>query len=673
MRLKLSPLIALLWLLTASAVAVEPFAQIADGDRISLNLQDVEIGDLVRWAGQLVGKAIILHPNVKGRVTVVASEPMTREEAYQVFLATLQVYGYTVIDTGEVLKVIPAQQTRESDLPFASGRSAGAENMEVRIVRVRNVSAAEVAALVRPMMPQFAYLAAYGASNAILIAASAGKVAQIAEIVARLDQAGSLDIDLVSLEFANAREVAEMIADLLPEQKKGREADSQRLKVAVDERSNSLLMTGDRVMRDNIRLLIQRLDQPLASDGNTQVLYLQYAKAEDLVPILERISGGVQTTQQKGEPAAPEASAINISANESLNALILSAPPALLTTLRGIIAKLDVRRAQVLVEALIVEVNEDLARDLGVQWQTNLDTNGKSSFGGFSALPKNVPAPGVNPGTGAVTLGGGLSLGYFSGGNLRALIRALEGETNANILSTPTILALDNEEARILVGSSVPFITGSQLRDGDGEFGDPFQTIEREDIGVTLKIKPRINTNNSVTLDIEQKVETLDQTNIATADVITNKREIKTRVLIDNDQVLVLGGLIRDEASQSESKVPLLGDIPGLGRLFRSTSSTVTKKNLMVFIHPVILRDSLGTDVVSRERYQRMELGQRKFGAQVDHFFVPPPVPELPELPAPAAEGAPAAEAAEPSGSLGERVTQPFFVPPAAPVAPSGE
>ncbi|MGK2915271.1 MAG: type II secretion system secretin GspD [Porticoccaceae bacterium] len=654
MRLKFAPLLAALCLSLVAGVTaaidepvidepivdtVEPVGSVESNssDSITLNLKDAELEDLVRWASQVTGKTIVVHPNVKGRVTVVATEPMSTEEAYQVFLSTLQVYGFSVVDVAGVLKVIPLQQAKEANAPLSGTSVVGQEDMVVRIVRVKNVSAVELAALVKPMVPQSAHLAAYGPSNAILIAASAGKVDQIAQIVGRFDQAGAVDIELVALEFASAKEIAKIVTKLM-EQGRGEGKERARLTVAVDERSNSLLLTGDPAVREQIHALVTRLDQPLAGEGNTQVLYLQYAKAPDLVPVLEKVSGSFKKDEKDQSAASVE---VNISANEALNALILTAPPALLSTLRGVIAKLDVRRAQVLVEALIVEVNEDLARDLGVQWQTD---TGTSVFGGFSGLPKNVPPPTVTP-SGSLTLGGGLSLGYLRGGDLRAIIRALEGNTNANVLSTPTILALDNEEAKILVGSSVPFVTGSQLRDSVNNPGDPFQTIQREDIGVTLKIKPRINTNNSVTLDIEQKVENLDQSNIATADVITNKREIKTRVLIDNDQVLVLGGLIRDEVSEVQSKVPVLGDIPLVGRAFRSTSSTVTKKNLMVFIHPVILRDNLGSHALTRERYRQMEEWQRGFRDRVERFSTPAPLPALPELKSPpAASGTPGNE-----------------------------
>ncbi len=625
MRLRTLALLPILLLLLQAPLWAADGSNDA-AEKVTLSLQDAEIEDLVRWAGQVTNKTIIVHPNVKGRVTVLAGEPMTRDEAYQVFLSVLQVHGFSVIEAGDALKVIPAQQAKENDVPLLETGNAGQEDMVVRIVKVKNISAVEVVNLVRPMVPQFAHLAAYPPTNAILIAASAGKIDQIARIVNRLDQVGSIDIELLPLQFASARQVADVVSKLLPgggQQSQGTEVKG--LTIAVDERSNSLLLTGDPVTRQQIKALVQRLDQPLSGDGNTQVIYLQYAKAEDLVPILESVSGSVQKGEKDQRLADVD---VNIRANESLNALIITAPPSLQNAMRGVIGKLDVRRAQVLVEALIVEVNEDLANDLGVQWQSNLTPNQESVFAGFSAFPPTVSPLSFDSSTSTVTLGSGLSLGYFRGGTLRAIIQALEGEANANILSTPTILALDNEEAQILVGSSVPFITGSQKREGDN---DPFQTIQRQDIGVSLKIKPRINTNNSVTLDIEQKVESIAQSTVQTADIITNKREIKTRVLIDNDQVLVLGGLIRDEVSESESKVPLLGDIPIIGRVFRSTSNTVVKKNLMVFIHPVILRDNRSSNDATRARYEQIRDNQKQFGGRVETFYVPGPLPLLPD------------------------------------------
>jgi len=615
-----------LWLAIIIFIGLQSpiLAQQESAEKVSLSLHQADIQDLVRWASSVTNKTIIIHPSVKGSITVVAGEEMTREEAFQVFLSVLQVHGFMVVDTDQALKVVPMDIGKESDIALDASNPSP-EDMVVRIIKLENISANDIITLVRPMLPQAAHLAAYPGTNTILIASRSAKVEQIVGIIERLDQAGTIDIELINVKFASAQELTEILTKLIP---MGGTQKSQpnQINLAVDERSNSILMTGDPVTRQQIRALVDRLDQPLTGDGNTQVIFLQYARAAQLIPILESVSGSVAKAEKDQRLAQAD---VSIRADESLNSLIITAPPSVLSTIKGVIAKLDVRRAQVLVEALIVEVNEDLSRDLGVEWRSNNRDGGPESvFGGFSSFPGTVPSFSADD-DGNVILGRGLSLGYFKGTDLRSIVRALEGEANANILSTPSILAMDNEEAKILVGESVPFITGAQSRQGDG---DPFQTIQRQDIGVVLKIKPHINNSDSVTLEIEQTVESIAQTDAATADIVTNKREISTRALIDNNQILVLGGLIRDEIVESESKVPILGNIPLIGRAFKSTSSKVVKKNLMVFIHPVILRDTKSSFEATRDRYEYMQENQQRFRGRLDKFFIPGEAPQLKDM-----------------------------------------
>ena len=615
-----------LWLVIIIFIGLQSpiLAQQESAEKVSLSLHQADIQDLVRWASSVTNKTIIIHPSVKGSITVVAGEEMTREEAFQVFLSVLQVHGFMVIDTDQALKVVPMDIGKESDIALDASNPSP-EDMVVRIIKLENISANDIITLVRPMLPQAAHLAAYPGTNTILIASRSAKVEQIVGIIERLDQAGTIDIELINVKFASAQELTEILTKLIP-MGGAQKSQPNQINLAVDERSNSILMTGDPVTRQQIRALVDRLDQPLSGDGNTQVIFLQYARAAQLIPILESVSGSVTKAEKDQRLAQAD---VSIRADESLNSLIITAPPSVLSTIKGVIAKLDVRRAQVLVEALIVEVNEDLSRDLGVEWRSNNRDGGPESvFGGFSSFPGTVPSFNADD-DGNVTLGRGLSLGYFKGNDLRSIVRALEGEANANILSTPSILAMDNEEAKILVGESVPFITGAQSRQGDG---DPFQTIQRQDIGVVLKIKPHINNSDSVTLEIEQTVESIAQTDAATADIVTNKREISTRALIDNNQILVLGGLIRDEIVESESKVPILGNIPLIGRAFKSTSSKVVKKNLMVFIHPVILRDTKSSFEATRDRYEYMQENQQRFRSRLDKFFIPGQAPQLKDL-----------------------------------------
>ena len=603
----------------------------AQEDGITLSLDNADVADLIRWASDVTDKNIILHPNVQGRVTVIAGEPMTEQQAYDVFLSVLQVHGLAIVNEGDSLKVIPDAQAKQAPIPLSDDlQTLSGEDVVIQVVRVKNISATNVINLLRPLVPQTGYLAAYPQTNTMVIADRASNIQKLLNIIARIDQVGTIDIELIALEFADAKEVINVLNKLLPKQTGGQDQGSSPFNLAVDDRSNSILMTGDPVTRQQIRSLVKRLDQPLEGDGNTQVVRVQYATAADLVPLLQSISGSVQ----KGAKAQGITDVdVSIQAHEQLNALVLTAPPSLLNTMRGVIKQLDVPRAQVLVEALIVEVSEDIAHNIGIEWRTDaVGEGGSGSTGGFSSFPSDLTPLSLD--SGAVQLGTGLSLGYFRNGDLRGIINMLTGEANANVLSTPTILSLDNEEAEILVGENVPFITGSQQRPGDI---DPFQTIERQDIGVTLKVTPRINNNNSVTLDIQQSVESISQATVSTADIITNKREIKTRVLIGNDEILVLGGLIRDEIIDGENKVPLLGDIPLLGNLFKSKSTKVVKKNLMVFIHPRIMHSQESLRALSQDKYNQMRGLQRQFDEEVERFWIPgsrsPLLPKLSEQP----------------------------------------
>ncbi|MFI2809996.1 MULTISPECIES: type II secretion system secretin GspD [Microbulbifer] len=602
-------------LLAAFAVALLATSVVAQSpERVTLSLDNADIRDLINWAADFTGKNIIVHPNVKGKVTVVAGDPMTHEEAFDVFMSVLQVNGFSLVEQGGTWKVVPDALAKQQAIPVTDDSSrAPAESLVVRTVRVENISATQLIAMLRPLIPQTGHLAAYSDTNTLIIADRAANIDQIVRLVRQLDRAGAIDIELVPLQFASAKEVKQVLSELL--QSGGKQAnEAQPLRIAVDERSNSVLLTGDPVTRQQLKNVIMRLDQPLEGDGNTAVIYVQYAKAADLKPILEGMSGSIQKTEKDQQAADVE---VSIQVNESLNSLVLTAPPALLETMKGVIAKLDVRRAQVLIEAIIVEVTEGTGNELGIRWiagasddvvagfrndaaRSNVvDEDGNvvsEDFNPFSLDPRNLLVPGA------------LNLGYLSGTDIRVAVNAIARESNANILSTPTIMALDNEEAEILVGQNVPFITGEQLLSGSNN--DPFTTIQRQDIGTTLKVTPRVNNNNSVTLDIEQKVENVLPTNEGASDIVTSKREIRTRVLIDDGAMLVLGGLIEDQVTETKEKVPLLGDIPGIGRLFRSSFKDVTKTNLMVFLRPRILTTRRAGYEETRKRYLDLQRKQ---------------------------------------------------------------
>lgn len=595
-------------------LAIVPFGMAKD---VTLSLEDADIQDLIQWASKYIDKTIIVHPNVKGKVSVLAGEPISDKDVYDVFMSVLEVHGFAVVETDQSIKILPDALAKQSSPAYAGSQSHG-EEIVVRLIKVKNVAAAPLVSLLRPLMPQVAHLGAYVQSNSLIVADRAQNIDRIVQIVHDIDRVGTIDIEVIALKFANAGDIVGVITKLIG--KRQNEAEANPLTFVADERSNSILITGDPISRKQISKLINQLDQPLSGEGNTQVIYVYYANAVDLVPILQSVSGSLQKSQ-KDQPF--ESSEVSIQASEANNALIITAPPALLSTMKGVIQKLDIRRKQVLVEAVIVEVNDDLLNDLGVRWTTSVPADGYVA--GFDSFPSSLTTPALP------TLGSGITLGYMSNNSLRALVRALETNTKANILSTPTIVTLDNEEAEILVGSNVPFITGST----SGQNLDPdrqFVTVVRQDIGITLKVKPRINENDSMTLAIEQTVENIATSTAATADIITNKRNIKTNVLLENDQVLVLGGLITDETSNVERKVPILGHIPLLGRLFTSTQAKVQKNNLMVFIHPLILADRADSNTVTSERYNDMRNKQQQYNDKRDRIFIPKAEPLLPEI-----------------------------------------
>lgn len=593
-----------------------------EDDQITLSLDNADIIDLVRWAADITDKNIIVHPNVSGRVTVIAGEPMSQDEAYDVFLSILQINELAIVESEDALQVVPEALARQGPLPVTEDEVVSTrDDMIVHVLTVENVSAADIISIVRPLAPQSAYLAAYPQTNKLIVADRANNIRKLMDLISTIDQADSFDIEIIQVLYANAREVAQIIENLVPRQSGN--GQNANYNLTIDERTNSLLMTGDPVIRQQLKLVVERLDMPTSGSGNTQILPVEYADASELVPILENMIGNLE--QGASEPNRTE---VSIQAHPSLNALIITAPPALMSSLASVVQTLDQPRPQVLVEAIIVEVNLQTLSDLGFQFQSDVATSPENEVIGSGAFIPNSLAPISVTSDGEIVPGSGLSLGYFRGGNIYALFSALAGETNANILSTPSIVALDNEEASILVGENVPFITGSESREGS----NPFQTIQRQDIGVTLTVTPRVNNNNSITLNIEQTVESISQSAANTADIVTNKREISTRVQIANDEILVLGGLIRDEISESQSKIPLLGDLPVIGRVFRSNSNNVDKKNLMVFIHPVILDSSASRSAASEERYNQMRDLQLDFSRRVDQILIPGRTPVLPEI-----------------------------------------
>lgn len=589
----------------------------ASNDTVTMNMRDADIRTLIQWIADQTGKNMVVHRDVQGKVNVLSAKPVTRDEAYRIFLSVLQVHGFAAIETSEAVKIVPASIATQGGLPQ---RNSDTDDMIVQVFKVNNVSATEVAQMLKPIASREAVINADASTNMLLVADHSRNVEQLQSLVQKLDRSGSSEVELVRLQHANAKQVLASLSTLFPSQGSSNsgggvpgQSSGPSFNISADERSNSILLSGDPGKRAQVRRLIERMDTEISGSGNTQVVYLQYASAKEIVPILKSIAQSVLKDQKDKETS------FSIDASESANAVVINAPPGLAESLKGVVNKLDVRRAQVLVEALIVEVSSEIANDIGVIWgTTNINNlNGSGGVAGVNTLGK-LSTIGTAAGiTADGTVGviaapaAGVTLGYYTGGNLQAAIRALSTNSKANIISTPTIVAIDNEAASLLVGQNVPLKTGQQTSAASSTT-NPFVTIERKDIGTSLQITPRINQGNTLTLDLKQKVENVTDSVAGASDIVTNKREIATKVLMRDDQILVLGGLISDEQTGSKQKVPILGDLPLIGKLFSSDSTSHKKNNLMVFIHPVILRDDERARDVSKENYEYMQRVQDK-------------------------------------------------------------
>ena len=513
--------------------------------------------------------------------------------------------------------------------------------MVTRVIQVDHVAAAQLVPILRPLVPQQGHLAAYPATNVLIISDRAENVSRLVSIIHRIDKVSDSEIEVIRLEHASAAEVVRILNAISRSSAGPGKAPAATTEALVaDERTNSVLLGGDRAERLRLRAIISHLDTPLESEGNTKVIYLKYAKAPDLVETLTGVGKSQTEEAKKGTPAASSEKQLDIHADEATNSLVITAPPSLMRSLESVIRQLDIRRAQVLVDAIIAEVGENKARQLGIQWAV-FDLSGQTApVGGtnFTNVGTNLVdiAQGIINRS-LVGLTPGLSFGVGKlgndGVNFAAVMQALASDGDSNILSTPSLLTLDNEEAEIVVGQNVPFVTGSFTDTGAGGGGsvNPFQTIQREDVGITLKIKPQINEGDAVVMQIEQEVSSI-ASDAQASDLITNKRSIKTNVLANDGQIIVLGGLIEDRVRQSEQKVPLLGDLPLLGALFRAKSSNVDKANLMVFIHPTILRNAGTADSYTASKYNYIRAVESS--SFKDGVFMTPeqPQPRLPEM-----------------------------------------
>ena len=603
-------------------------------ENVTLNLKDADISVLIHTVAAVTDKNFIVDPRVKGKVTVISSRPMNTDEVYQVFLSILKVHGFAAVPSGEVIKIVPDVNAKQDGIPTASDRHPGrGDEMVTRVVQVDNVAAAQLVPILRPLIPQQGHLAAYPATNVLIISDRARNVDRLVKIIRRIDQVSDSEIEIIPLQHASASEVVRVLTSLNRAAPKGKvpgvSAGGQVL--VADERTNSVLLGGDRATRLRMRAIISHLDTPLDSGGNTDVVYLHYAVAEEIVGTLMGV-GKVEEQEASQGKRASSRSSFDIQADAATNALVITAPPDIMRTLKRVISQLDIRRAQVLVEAIIAEVSEDTARELGVQWLFNGAKDSSGPVGVINFTNSGSLIADIINGAASVADGGtfpaivdnallGFGRTNSNSFNYIGVLNAIAGDTNNNILSTPTLVTLDNEEAEIIIGENVPFLTGSFTSTGASDGAtNPFQTIQREDVGLTLKIKPQINEGDAMRLEIEQEVSSIAPSLAGASDIITNKRSIKTTVMVDDGEMVVLGGLIEERIGEDIQKVPLLGDIPWLGELFTSRTSDVTRTNLMVFIHPVILRDNTMTQLYTNSKYnaiRTLQLSQDEDGVNL--------------------------------------------------------
>jgi len=632
----------------------------------TVNLKDTDIQEFIKFVADVTGTTMVVDPNVKGKVRVISSKPVTQSELYDLFLSILDVQGYTAVRSGQVVRIVPSKDARSSPVPLIENQDLlGNDEYVTQVIRLDNISAAKLIPVLRPLVPQQAHMAAYAPSNAIIISDIRSNIGRIVEIIERMDRSAIQTTEIIRLKYGVSEDVVSMLNTLeKARQGEGAEANKDVILVA-DKRTNSVVVTADEMSVERIRKLVAYFDSPLEQSGNVRVVYLEYADATETAEVLTRVMQNIARLEAGGTQRNGGESTIE--ADAGTNSLIITADTDEMAALESVIARLDIRRAQVLIEAIIVEMEMTEGQELGLQW---LFANDSGLYGGNisnstaqqrrnaelagALLPDNGSevidtrsVAGALASTPGATLGWGMVDESLT---MTVILNALETQGNANILSTPSLLTLDNEEAFITVGQEVPFVTGSYTNTGSANgASNPFQTIERQSVGITLKVTPQINEGDSVVLDIVQEVSSISAQILAASDVITNERKIETKVLANDSDILVLGGLVKDDVQDSTQGIPLLSDIPLLGRLFRNDVVSVTKSNLLVFIRPTIIRDDQDLAGATAEKYRFIrdkQLQRRERGLMfLDDGSLPvlptweEQIQQLPEVPLDTAEG----------------------------------
>lgn len=587
---------------TSSSVANQPFL---------INMRAADIRAFIQWIAEKTRKNIIVHKTVRGEVTIISHREVTSGEAYELFLTVLQMNGFAVVNDGNAIKVIPETEAKTNPLASLSNAQNRGE-MVLSLIDIKNADVAAVIGAVKPLLPNASHVVPYKETNTIILVANARDVERTTQLIGSLDKAeAATDIEIVAINHASAKDIEKVVSKLLTT------IDPEKAtSLVMEERTNAIIISAPKKKMTKIKALIEKLDKPLSGGGNTRVVYLNYIEAEEITPILKSVGDAIIK-----EAKSEEKTSFSIESSKTTNALIISAPPSVQGELQAVIKKLDIQRAQVLIEAVVVQVRGDNGDDFGVVWGAS-DIYNTPLDGSVAGV--NLPTSSGTPGSTVAGIAGsddaltsntlaagllsssGLTFGYLEDGNLIGALQLISTQSSSNIMSTPTVVALDNEEASLLVGQNVPFVTGSSTS-GSSSTNNPFQTVQRQDIGITLKVTPRINQGDSITLEIDQTTENVNETAVGGAvDLVTDKTEITTNALIKDGQVLVLGGLIREDRVKTHNKIPILGDIPFAGRLFRSSGDNKSKTNLMVFIRPTILKDQLQINDITAERYAFM-------------------------------------------------------------------
>ncbi len=605
-----------------------------EGENFTPNFSNVDIQSLIGAVARYTGRNFVVDPRVKARVTVIANTPVASDEFYEVFLSVLQVHGFAAVPAGEVIKIVPEVVAKQGPInSFDDDANNTSDDLVTHVFRIKHVPASQLVPILRPLVPQQGHLAAYTATNSLIITDRASNINRLQSIIQIIDIGDNSDIDVVPLRHASAGEIVRIVSALQPQA--AQPGDPSGVRLAADDRINAVLVSGDQEARASSVELIRRLDTPVETGGNTQVVYLRYAEAQLMADILRGVSAGqaqvgVSGADGDGASIAPQRSSsgrsdVDIQADEQTNALIITAPPDEMKNVLAVVRQLDIRRAQVLVEAIIADVSESTSRELGINFGAVDNNTGAailSNLNGAATSLLGAVADSTNLGSGLTSVIGGTS-GTVDFG---ALLRAIAGDSSNNILSTPSLVTMDNQEAEFIVGRNVPFITGTQTNSS----GNPFQTIERRDVGISLKIKPQINEGNTVKLQIEQEVSDIEV--VAEAqDLATSKRSVKTTVLIEDGQTLVISGLTEQKKKDQFSKVPGLSELPVVGDLFTYRQGDSERRSLMIFIKPAILRDAATGTVLSNRKYNYIRAQQLMQGSD-SRSLIKNNFPLLPEL-----------------------------------------